>query len=158
MEIPRLSAKEAEVLRLLLANGEMFGLEMVGRSSLLKRGTVYVTLSRMGEKGYVESRLENAAPGSGPPRRLYRTTALGRQVYGASVPRLTPSAAEDLVCRIVLSAQGKGTGDLLSLIGMAYLALTGLGSTAPELLDLPERLHRRIAGSGGVSWRGVDER
>ena len=83
MDIPRLSAKEAEVLRLLIANGEMYGLEMVQRSGILKRGTVYVTLSRMGDKGYVESRLEEVSPGEGPPRRLYQATGLGVRVYRA---------------------------------------------------------------------------
>ena len=83
MDIPRLSAKEAEVLRLLIANGEMYGLEMVERSNELKRGTVYVTLSRMGDKGYVESRVEELAPGDGPPRRLYRATGLGVRAYRA---------------------------------------------------------------------------
>lgn len=83
MEIPRLSAKEVEVLRLLLANDEMYGLEMVQRSAILKRGTVYVTLSRMGDKGYVESRLEEVSPGDGPPRRLYKVTGLGVRAYRA---------------------------------------------------------------------------
>lgn len=83
MEIPKLSAKEAEVLRLLIANGEMYGLEMVQRSSMLKRGTVYVTLSRMGDKGYVESRLEDISPGDGPPRRLYKATGVGIRAYRA---------------------------------------------------------------------------
>ena len=81
MDIPRLSAKEAEVLRLLLARGEMYGLEFVTNSQVLKRGTVYVTLSRMAEKGYVESRQEEVAPGDGPPRRLYRATGLGARAY-----------------------------------------------------------------------------
>jgi PadR family transcriptional regulator, regulatory protein PadR len=83
MNAPRLSAKEAEVLRLLIANGEMYGLEMVQRSGLLKRGTVYVTLSRMGDKGYVESRVEEVSPGDGPPRRLYTVTGLGERAYRA---------------------------------------------------------------------------
>jgi DNA-binding PadR family transcriptional regulator len=83
MNIPRLSAKEAEVLRLLIANSEMYGLEMVQRSTILKRGTVYVTLSRMGDKGYVESRLEDVSPGDGPARRLYKVTGLGVRVYRA---------------------------------------------------------------------------
>jgi DNA-binding PadR family transcriptional regulator len=83
MDIPRLSAKEAEVLRLLIANGEMYGLEMVQRSDVLKRGTVYVTLSRMGDKGYVDSRLEDVSPGDGPARRLYQVTGLGVRAYRA---------------------------------------------------------------------------
>ena len=58
-EFPKLSRKEFKVLELLIAKGEMFGLEMVEASEdELKRGTVYVTLQRMGDKGYVESREE----------------------------------------------------------------------------------------------------
>lgn len=71
------------MLRLMIANGEMYGLEMVQRSTILKRGTVYVTLSRMGDKGYVESRLENVSPGDGPARRLYKVTGLGERAYRA---------------------------------------------------------------------------
>lgn len=71
------------MLRLLIAHGEMYGLEMVQRSTVLKRGTVYVTLSRMGDKGYVESRLEGVSPGDGPPRRLYEATGLGVRAYRA---------------------------------------------------------------------------
>ena len=83
MDIPRLSAKEAEILRLLIANGEMYGLELVKSSETLKRGTVYVTLSRMGDKGYVESRQEEVQEGDGPPRRLYRATGDGVRVFQA---------------------------------------------------------------------------
>ena len=83
MDFPRLAPKEAEVLRLLLAHGEMYGLEMVHRSTTLKRGTVYVTLSRMADKGYVESRYETVSPGDGPPRRLYKATGLGQRTYRA---------------------------------------------------------------------------
>lgn len=78
MDIPRLSGKEAEILRLLIANGEMYGLEMVRSSSSLKRGTVYVTLGRMAEKGYVESR-----PEENSERRLYRATGHGIRVFRA---------------------------------------------------------------------------
>lgn len=80
-----LTRREAEVLRLLIDTGEMYGLEMVQRSDILKRGTVYVTLSRMGDKGYVESRLEDVEPGDGPPRRLYKASDEGRRVYACTV-------------------------------------------------------------------------
>jgi PadR family transcriptional regulator, regulatory protein PadR len=82
---PRLTAKEFEVLRLLIANGEMYGLQLVESSAgALKRGTVYVTLSRMADKGFVESRPEEIAPGEGPPRRLYKPTGLGARAYRAN--------------------------------------------------------------------------
>jgi DNA-binding PadR family transcriptional regulator len=48
----------------------------------LKRGSVYVTLGRMEQKGLVRSRVE-ARPGEGPARRLYEPTAQGRRVLTA---------------------------------------------------------------------------
>ena len=77
-------AKERLILEL-LTEGDKYGLELVQESGgRLKRGTVYVTLGRMEEKGYVESRLENAPAGqSGLPRRVYRPTGLGRRVLEA---------------------------------------------------------------------------
>ena len=83
-ELPRLSRTEHLILGL-LADDESFGLELVERSKGgLKRGTVYVTLARMQEKGYVESRTELLPPGGiGLPRRLYRPTAHGIRVLRA---------------------------------------------------------------------------
>jgi DNA-binding PadR family transcriptional regulator len=50
----------------------------------LKRGTVYVTLGRMQEKGYLESRQERLPPGAiGLPRRLYRPTGLAMRILAA---------------------------------------------------------------------------
>ena len=75
----------------------MYGLELVAASKgRLKRGTVYVTLGRMEEKGLVTSRLEDAPPDAGGlPRRLYEATALGRRVHEAwaQVARLLPEFA-----------------------------------------------------------------
>ena len=82
--VPRLSATERLILDL-LRQGELFGLQLVDRSEgALKRGTVYVTLGRMEEKGYIVSRLEDAPPDmGGMPRRLYKATPLGRRVLAA---------------------------------------------------------------------------
>ena len=50
----------------------------------LKRGTVYVTLGRMQEKGYLESRQEAMPEGAiGLPRRLYRPTGLAMRLLAA---------------------------------------------------------------------------
>src|SRR6266705_6790407 len=85
--VPTLSGKEALVLELLLANPatEMYGLELVNTSGKgLKRGTIYVTLSRMEDKDYVESRLEEKKPdASGIRRRLYQATGYGQRVFEA---------------------------------------------------------------------------
>jgi PadR family transcriptional regulator, regulatory protein PadR len=80
-----LSAKESLILQLLVPDDEAYGLELVSASrGRLKRGTVYVTLGRMEEKGYITSRLVDAPPEAGGlPRRTYKATALGRQVLEA---------------------------------------------------------------------------
>ncbi len=77
--MPRLSTKEAVILDLLVNQGSMYGLEMIRASDELKRGTVYVTLGRMAEKGYVESHLENA-PEGGVARRVYQATGHGKRI------------------------------------------------------------------------------
>jgi DNA-binding PadR family transcriptional regulator len=84
MNVERPSSKQALILEALRGR-EMFGLQLVEEShGRLKRGTVYVTLGRMQEKGYVESRLEDRQPGAiGLPRRLYRATAFGLRVLDA---------------------------------------------------------------------------
>lgn len=86
-EFPKLSSKEMKALEMLIHNGEMFGLEMVESSEgELKRGTIYVTLSRMCDKGYIESREEpRTAPEIGIPRRKYWATGLGENVYKANI-------------------------------------------------------------------------
>src|SRR5258707_3485110 len=82
--VPRLSATERLILDL-LRESEQFGLQLVDRSEgALKRGTVYVTLGRMQDKGYVESRTEPLPSGAiGLPRRWYRPTAYGLRVLDA---------------------------------------------------------------------------
>ena len=78
-------SKEMVILELLLAGDEMYGLELVDASRRrLKRGTVYVTLGRMQEKGYLESRQEPLPPGAiGLPRRLYRPTGFALRALAA---------------------------------------------------------------------------
>lgn len=83
--VPTLSTKESLILELLVREKEMYGLQLVAASKRrLKRGTVYVTLGRMEQKGYIVSRLEDAPPDAGGlPRRLYEPTTLGRRVLNA---------------------------------------------------------------------------
>jgi len=82
--LPTLSGKERIILELLINSGEMYGLELVKASDgELKRGTVYVTLDRMEDKGLVESRQEDQAEHGGIPRRLYRPTGHGARVLRA---------------------------------------------------------------------------
>ena len=83
--VPTLPPKEALIMELLVQEKEMYGLQLVAASRRrLKRGTVYVTLGRMEEKGYILSRLEPAPPDAGGlPRRVYGPTAFGRRVLKA---------------------------------------------------------------------------
>lgn len=82
--LPSLSAVEQTILGLLLENDELYGLEMVNASKgRLKRGTIYVTLARMEEKGFVTSRPEDEANHPGLRRPLYKVTGQGRRVYEA---------------------------------------------------------------------------
>ena len=82
--IPSLPPKEALILELLVQEAELYGLQLVAASKgRLKRGTVYVTLGRMEEKGLVEARAEEKPAHAGMPRRLYRATSLGRRVLDA---------------------------------------------------------------------------
>ena len=79
------SKLERVVLQLLIGGGESYGLELVKKSDgALKRGTVYVTLQRMEEKGFVESRQEEHKPEHlSAPRRLYKVTGLGQRALRA---------------------------------------------------------------------------
>ena len=79
------SPKELLVLELLVRDKPLYGLQLVAASrGRLKRGTVYVTLDRMEDKGYITSRLDDPPPGAGGlPRRLYELTPLGRRMLSA---------------------------------------------------------------------------
>jgi DNA-binding PadR family transcriptional regulator len=99
--LPRLAATERVILELLVEHGELFGLALVDASGgRLKRGTVYVTLGRMEEKGYLDSRQEPLPPGAiGLPRRLYTPTGYALRVLEAwrtaeRVMRGVPDPAE----------------------------------------------------------------
>lgn len=83
--IPSLPPKERLILDLLVAEGRLFGLQLVALSQgALKRGTVYVTLGRMETKGFVRSEQEAMPPGAiGLPRRMYYPTPLGERVLRA---------------------------------------------------------------------------
>ena len=85
--LPKLSATERLIIELLAEHDELFGLRMVELSEgRLKRGTVYVTLGRMQEKGYLESRQEPLPEGAiGLPRRLYRPTGVAMRILAAWV-------------------------------------------------------------------------
>ncbi len=84
-QLPKFSTTERLIIEMLAARDELFGLQMVELSEgQLKRGTVYVTLGRMQEKGFLESRQEALPPGAiGLPRRLYRPTGFALRALAA---------------------------------------------------------------------------
>jgi len=94
-QLPKFSSAERQIIELLVEHEELFGLQMVELSGgRLKRGTVYVTLGRMQEKGYLESRQEPLPEGAiGLPRRLYRPTGLAMRILA------TWKAAEQIYIR-----------------------------------------------------------
>jgi PadR family transcriptional regulator, regulatory protein PadR len=98
--LPSMSRTESLVMELLRGR-ERYGLELVERSGgTLKKGSVYVTLARMEEKGFVDSRQEDRAQGiSGLPRRLYRATPYGRKVHDAFATLREALALKPVVSR-----------------------------------------------------------
>jgi DNA-binding PadR family transcriptional regulator len=78
---------EMTVLSLLMnAPQGLYGLEVVEQSNKeVKRGSVYVLLGRLEEKGYVERttpKVDASYPGL--PRPIYKITAPGRKVLALS--------------------------------------------------------------------------
>ena len=74
------------MLELLAAKHDhMYGLELVEASrGRLKRGTVYVVLGRLQQKGLIESEPEKFADDSGlVPRRMYCISAVGARLLRA---------------------------------------------------------------------------
>lgn len=84
----RLSRLELFILEMLVAKGEMYGLEMVRESGgVLKRGSIYVTLNRMCGKGYVTSKISPEPYTSGKPRPVYSVTGHGAEALSAHAQR-----------------------------------------------------------------------
>ena len=83
-EFPALSGIEFLIMDMLERNGEMFGLQMVDESDgALKKGTIYVTLGRMVDKGLLDSYSGNNDPGTHGQIRLYSATDWGERVFKA---------------------------------------------------------------------------
>jgi PadR family transcriptional regulator PadR len=78
------STKEAVALELLRSGAAMYGLEMVKAShGQLGRGTIYVLLARLEDKGFVVSTAEPVPGMPGMPRRIYRITGAGHRALAA---------------------------------------------------------------------------
>jgi DNA-binding PadR family transcriptional regulator len=86
MANPFATETELLVLRLLCgAPAGLYGLQLVGASEgKLKRGMVYVTLGRLEENDFVESRTKSRSEHAGLPRPVYRLTGLGQRALAAA--------------------------------------------------------------------------
>lgn len=81
--LPSLTPKERIALALLIARGPLFGVELVENSGgELKRGTIYVLLDRMEDKGFIKSAEVMSDPRA-LPRRQYEITGLGERTVKA---------------------------------------------------------------------------
>ena len=79
-----LSKKESLVIELLKGEPPQYGLQLVERSDGgLKRGTVYVTLGRMLDKGLVTVQRDDDQMHSGLPRPRYQPTAMALRLLAA---------------------------------------------------------------------------
>lgn len=82
-----LSKTEALILQIMSENGfrEVYGLELLKLSNGgIKRGTIYTTLQRMEDKGFVVSHQEEKPSDvSGIPRRLFEVTGTGQRALQA---------------------------------------------------------------------------
>ena len=76
----------------------MYGLQLVEQSGgALKRGTVYVTLGRLEDKGFVARQIPGEGPATpGLPRPVYSCTAPGLR-HLAYVEQLAADFAEPLL-------------------------------------------------------------
>lgn len=80
------SGKELEVLRLLDASVKgMYGLELVEKSGgAISSASVYVYLSRLVEKGYVDMKRPASSNHPGPPRPTYKINGEGARALAAA--------------------------------------------------------------------------
>jgi DNA-binding PadR family transcriptional regulator len=86
MANPFSTETELLVLRLLRSSpAGLYGLQLVSNSGgNLKRGTVYVTLGRLEEKGFVDSHTKKQRVHAGLPRPVYRITGFGQKALAAA--------------------------------------------------------------------------
>lgn len=85
--VPNITNTEVLIMNVLLdkSNSEIYGWELMDASNgSLKRGTIYVILNRMEEKGLIISRKEVRRKGErGLPRRMYKLTGHGYTTISA---------------------------------------------------------------------------
>jgi PadR family transcriptional regulator, regulatory protein PadR len=95
------SQKELLILEMLLeSKRELYGLEMVEASyGDLKRGTIYVTLQRMQQKGIIDSKPEPITVSEiGISRRLYSITSFGERVHRINQTAQIELSSQPVIC------------------------------------------------------------
>lgn len=88
-----ITEKQAAILGQLINGDEKYGLEMIRDSNgILKRGTIYVLLNRLEDKGLVKSKSKRQKAGEqGPARRVYQITGTGRKAFYEKVESIQAS-------------------------------------------------------------------
>jgi len=90
------SDTELIIFELLSDDSEKYGLELVQKSNgELKRGSVYVFLSRMQSENWIIGRIDKIPGDSGSPRVKYRLSPKGRHVLKAMRQLQTALEEED---------------------------------------------------------------
>ena len=73
-------SKEQVVLHLLASGREMYGLDILRESNVLKRHSLYILLGRLEDKKLIEGRsVTTGEVFHRLPRRLYKITTAGKQ-------------------------------------------------------------------------------
>lgn len=105
---PSISDKEAIIFRLLVGNvnGDMYAKDILKKSdSQLKLGTLYTTLDRMEDKGFVESRIDETKY----PRRIYKVTGYGVKLFELKELEIKVHDEKDeQIRRVLITLNNKG--------------------------------------------------
>lgn len=89
---PFATSTELLILKLLREHGELYGAQLMHLSNnRLKRGSIYITLGRMEEKGLVKRREGEQAAHGGPARPLYSVAKEGGKSLREFELLLTPA-------------------------------------------------------------------
>jgi DNA-binding PadR family transcriptional regulator len=84
MSNPFATETELLILGLLQRSAGLYGMELLHKSNgKLKRGTIYVTLGRLEERGLVTSELPKTEKHSGLPRPVYSVSEAGKRMLKA---------------------------------------------------------------------------
>jgi DNA-binding PadR family transcriptional regulator len=78
------SGKRLLILELLMARGKMTGWDLGEADESLRSGTIYTTLMRLEEDGFVRSKKDTNSGRPGPAPRHYEITGEGKRAVQAA--------------------------------------------------------------------------